>query len=142
MRRDDGVGIVVARHLRDMAIPSVSIIEWTGDASGLIERFQEARSVYLIDAMQSGQPPGTVVRLEAQDGPLPETCFPRFSHCFSVSQAIEMARTLHQLPDRLVVFGIEGEDFSSGMGLSDPVAQAAERIAHQLAAELIVFHQF
>lgn len=136
MRRDDGVGLVVAREILGLSIPSVTVLEWPGDASGLIDRFQDAAVVYLVDAMQSGHSAGTVVRFNACAGPLPESYFPPSTHRFGVSRAIELARTVYQLPERLIVYGIEGYDFSPGVGLSQDVMLAAERVVAQIANEL------
>jgi hydrogenase maturation protease len=54
------------------------------------------------------------------------------SHHFGVADAIEPARSLDRLPQRLVVYAIEGEDFGAGRELSEPVARAVEAIAGEL----------
>ena len=36
-------------------------------------------------------------------------------------EAVALARELDRLPTRLIVYGIEGESFETGEGLSDPV---------------------
>jgi len=54
----------------------------------------------------------------------------------SVAEAIELARALGQLPPKLVVYGIEGKDFSAGVGLSPEVegriAELTERVLREL----------
>jgi hydrogenase maturation protease len=43
---------------------------------------------------------------------------------------------LGRLPRRLVVYAIEGADFSEGTGVSDAVARASLEVARTLADEL------
>jgi hydrogenase maturation protease len=63
------------------------------------------------------------------------------THAFSVAEVVEMARTLGHLPQRLIVYGIEGKDFESGLGLSPDIETAAEEAAFRVKAELCTnFH--
>ena len=48
---------------------------------------------------------------------------------------MELARELGRLP-RLVVYGIEGETFEAGEGLSDPVEKTVEKLVLDLYNEL------
>ena len=67
---------------------------------------------------------------------IPRSFFHYSTHAFSVAEAIEMARALGQLPRRLVVYGIEGKNFESGISLSPEIETAAEETAHRVKAEL------
>jgi len=51
------------------------------------------------------------------------------THGFGVFEALELARILGTIPDRLTVIGIEGLDFSPGAELSPKLEQAVERVA-------------
>jgi hypothetical protein len=57
-------------------------------------------------------------------------------HAFSVTEAVELARALQQLPSRLIAYGIEGKNFSSGEQLSPEVAAAVEEVARRVKGEL------
>jgi hydrogenase maturation protease len=93
-----------------------------------METWQSQITVILVDATTSEAPPGTIHRIDARKQQIPRGNFRCSSHGFSVSEAIELARTLNQLPPRLLVFGIEGKDFTTGIGLSDEVEQAAMEV--------------
>jgi hydrogenase maturation protease len=43
------------------------------------------------------------------------------THAVGVGEAIELARTLHRLPRRVILFGVEGHSFAAGSGLSAEV---------------------
>ena len=47
-----------------------------------------------------------------------------------------MTRALHELPPRLIVYGIEGEDFDEVKGLSPAVERAVDEVAGQIVKEL------
>jgi hydrogenase maturation protease len=58
------------------------------------------------------------------------------THGLGLGDAVELARTLHRLPATLVVYGIEAGDIGDGVGLGDPVALAADRVAADIVRAL------
>ena len=133
---DDGAGIAVARRLRERFLARVTVLEETGEGAALIDSWRGADWVMLVDAVRSGAPPGTIHRLDALAAPIPTDFFHYSTHAFSVAEAIELARSLGQLPPHLVVYGIEGENFAAGVELSSPVEQAIETVVERMAGEL------
>jgi hydrogenase maturation protease len=132
-RSDDGVGICVVRRLREQVPSGVTILEESGEGAALLETWKGAAAVILVDAVQSGAPPGTIHRLDAHTAQIPSRFFHYSSHAISVAEAIELARALDVLPQRLLVYGIEGRNFAAGVGLSKEVEQAAAAVvAHML----------
>ncbi len=136
-RHDDAVGLVVARALREKNLDHVEIVEMSGEGAALIEAWKNAKRVILIDAVQSGAPPGTVYRFEAHQQPIPTEFFRYSTHSFGVVEAIELARTLGQLPQELIVYGIEGENFEAGVGLSPEVERAVHKVLQQIPSNAI-----
>jgi hydrogenase maturation protease len=135
-RSDDGAGIAVARRLRPLFPAGVTTLEESGEGAALIEAWQGATWVMLVDAVRSGASPGTIHRLDARAAPMPTGFFHYSTHAFSVAEAIELARSLDQLPAHLVVYGIEGANFSAGIELSPAVEQAVEAVVERLAQEV------
>jgi hydrogenase maturation protease len=135
-RRDDGAGLVVARRLRGQAPAGVSIMEQSGEGAALLEAWKGHTTVFLVDAVDSGAPPGTIHRLDAHARPIPSRFFHGSTHAFSVAGAIELARALSQLPPRLLLYGIQGKNFSAGVGLSAEVDQGIAKVIAQLLGEL------
>lgn len=97
-----------------------------------MEAWRDVTHAVVVDAASSGAAAGTIHRLEATETRAPTGLFHYSSHLFSVAEAIEMARVLGRLPERLTVFGIEGCDFSYGEGLSAEVAAAAEEVEAEI----------
>jgi len=120
-RRDDGIGPAVAEAL---AATGVEALIHHGEGTDLMARWRGRGTVVAIDATASGTAAGTVRVWDAVAAPLPAGLLPKGSHQFGLAEGIEMARLLGQLPETLMVIGVEGADFSAGQGLSPAVAAA------------------
>jgi hydrogenase maturation protease len=132
-RSDDGAGLVVARGLRAKNLPGMLIIESSGDGAALMEAWKAAASVILIDAAASGKAPGTIHRFDALTQPMPTGFSFHSTHAFGVAEAIGLAQALQQLPSRLMVYAIEGKNFTAGVGLSPRVAKAVQKVIAQIS---------
>jgi hydrogenase maturation protease len=135
-RSDDAAGLRVASLLREAAPGAATVVEHSGEGASLVETWKDARAVILIDAVSSGAPPGTVHRLEPLLQPLPRALFRHSTHAFSVPEAIELARALNQLPEHLLVIGIEGQNFTAGTECSPAVAAVLGQVADQILEEV------
>jgi hydrogenase maturation protease len=124
-RSDDRVGLVVARTLRERGQDRLTVIEHTGEAAGLLEAWEGARTVILVDAVVTGAEAGTVHRFDARARTIPRECFQCSTHAFGIPEAVELGRAMGRLPRRLLLFGIEGGNFAPGRDLSEAVARAA-----------------
>ena len=135
-RGDDAVGRVLARKLQSIAGDNVRVLEESGEGAALMESWKGGDFVILIDAVHSGGAAGTVHRFDTVTQPVPGSFFHYSTHAFSVAEAVELARALNQLPPRLIVFGIEGKNFDSRVGLSPEVKVAAEEVFCRVKEEL------
>jgi len=135
-RWDDAVGLIVARRLKDRIVDSAIVLEQSGEGAALMETWRGADTVIIIDAVMSGAAPGTIHRFDAGAQPIPKSGFRRSTHAFSVAEAIELARALGSLPQRLIVYGIEGKNFAAGVGSSPEVEKAADEVIGQLLTEV------
>jgi hydrogenase maturation protease len=114
---------------------AVAVLLKYGDFPSLLDDWQGAEAVVLIDATSSGAEPGTICRYEAHARPLPAAFSRSSTHSFGVAEAIELARALGRLPPRLVVFGIEGRDFGPGIALSPDVDSAVDEVVRRVIQE-------
>jgi len=115
---DDAAGLRVARALAAQPPDGVEIQEQRGEGAALMESWKGAGAVIVIDAARSGSAPGTLHRFDAGQAPLPAEPFRGSTHAFGLYEAVEVARSLNHLPPRLIVYAIDGRDFSAGIGLS------------------------
>jgi hydrogenase maturation protease len=135
-RGDDAVGLAVAERVRGSTPADVLVRECEQEPTRLVDAWEGADLAVVVDACAGGAEPGTVHRFDVAEGPLPARVFRSSTHAFGVGDAVELARALGRLPGRLVVYGVEGEDFATGAGLSAPVAGAVAGVAHAIAADL------
>jgi hydrogenase maturation protease len=135
-RRDDGAGLEVARLLRLAAPPRVRISEQEGEPASLLEAWSDADEALLVDGVFSGAAPGTLHRFEVGEEPLPAELFRPSTHILGVAEAVELGRELGRLPKRLAVYGIEGESFEHGEGLTATVQAAVQSLVAELYEEL------
>jgi len=121
---DDAAGLLVARRLKEIVHGGVIVLEHSGDGAALMELWEDAESVVLIDASGSGAVPGTIQRFDASAKPLPARSVRHSSHAFGVPEAIETSRALKQLPPHVIVYAIEGRNFAAGAPVSPEVEAA------------------
>jgi hydrogenase maturation protease len=135
-RRDDAAGLEVARRLREARPPGVEILEDEGEPSSLLDAWLGADDVVVVDGVTSGSPPGTLHRYEATEEPLPAEMFRPSTHAMGIADAVKLGRELGLLPRRLAVYGLEGESFEEGEGLTESVELAVDQLVAELAGEL------
>lgn len=135
-RRDDGAGPEAARRINKLAFKGVDVVESDGDAATLMELWKGRDAVFLLDAVMSDAPRGTLCRLDAIVQRIPSEAFRCSTHAFGVYEAVELARQMNTLPARLVIFGVEGWDFGEGPGLSTEVESAVEKLVLSVRQEL------
>ncbi len=135
-RKDEAAGLHAARRLKDKIGNYASVLEQSGEATALMEAWGHASRVILIDALQSGRLPGEVRRFEIGEDPLPAKLFRCSTHVFGVAESIELARVIGRLPERLIVYGIEGQSFDLGEGLTPDVGQAVTEVVQRVTNEI------
>jgi hydrogenase maturation protease len=134
MRGDDAAGLLVAARLRELSPPGLRVIELEGEPVDLIEAFGGAAAVLVADAVSSDAEPGTVHRFDAGAAPLPARLAGPSTHALGLPEAVELARALGRLPERLTVLGIEGARFEAGSRPLPEVTRAAVSLAEEVAA--------
>ncbi len=148
-RCDDGIGLQIARKLSKILPEKVKVQTHTSDALVLMELWQNYDCVYLIDAVNPGlrchrngshdeeQVPGRLYRFDAAAEQLPPIFFTKYStHCFSIQETIALCKNLEMLPEKLIIYGIEGHSFRVGTELSGKVKQAIAGITDCIKKEI------
>ena len=132
-RGDDAAGREVARRVQDLVPEELEVVVCGLEPTRLIDAWDGADAAIIVDAVSSEAEPGSVHRFDATSDPLPSREFRSSTHALGIGETIELARAIGRLPSRVVVFGIEGEVFGSGTGLSDRAENGVER-----AVELVL----
>jgi hydrogenase maturation protease len=136
VRGDDRAGLEVARRVRERAPDAVRAIEVEREPSGLIDAWEGARLAIVVDAAAAASRPGAVHRLDASSRPLPPGLRPASTHALGLAETIELARALGRLPERLLVYAIEGERFEAGAAISPAVEAAIDGVVERVLADV------
>jgi len=134
-RSDDAAGLIVIRKLRGRLPQYVSALEHEGSGASLLETWQGAVRVTLIDAVSSGAEPGHVFRIDLRRARFPKERFRRSTHALNLPDTLALARALGRLPRQLLCYGIEGKNFEVGIGLSRPVEEGTSQVADLILSE-------
>ena len=127
-RGDDAAGPLAARRLRAMGIAAR---EHSGDALALLDDWQGADDVVVVDAVLTGKRAGAVSVWDALAA-LPAPSRLGSSHAFGLAEAVALGRTLGGLPPRITLYGIEAGRFELGAPPSRAVLRGVERTARRI----------
>jgi hydrogenase maturation protease len=134
---DDGIGLVVSRRVHEL-VPGCELELSPAGGFDVVDRIIGYRRAVIIDCMVSGRyPPGTVVRIET--GSALRTLRTGHSHGINFLEAIDVAKSCDApVPAEVIVYGIEVEDpFSLGQEVSETLRESVERIAREIAEDLL-----
>lgn len=129
-RGDDAAGLMVVQRLRERGIPAIA---HAGNMLDLIEIWKNSDSAIVIDAVCTGAAPGTVHIWDPATTSLLKELFRSSTHEFGLADAVELARTLNCLPQRLTIFGIEGQQFEPGGPPLSEVLTGIHKAAEMIA---------
>ena len=134
-RRDDGVGVVAAIAMDDLAWPNVVVTTGIAEPIGLLEAWTGARLAVIIDAaVVDTAEPGRIHRYRLDE--VPSQPDGLSSHSVDIGRTRALARALGRVPDEVVVFAVEAADTGSGDGLTPRVARAVPVLVGMVSAEI------
>lgn len=133
-RSDDAAGLLVAHALRAKELPGVTVAEAASVDTALIDLWQDAGRVILVDAVVSGAAPGTVHCFDLSRERLPATHAFCSTHALDLASVVELARVLDLLPGELWVFGVEAADFAHGHAVGAAVLHGLTACVEAIAA--------
>ena len=144
-RRDDGAAEAVTARV-SAALPerlrdTVRVVSVNGESSALVELWDGVDLAVVVDAVHGASAPGVVHHVELSPVTDSEALgvlrAPRLSsHGAGVAEAVALGAELGRVPQRLVVYGIEGADFGEGPGLSAAVEAAVDAVAKRVIDEV------
>jgi hydrogenase maturation protease len=123
---DDGAGVHAIERLRsDSRVPSGAVLLDGGTQGlGLLSYISGFQRVLVIDAVDVGETPGTVVRF---DGKLLDGLPGKASvHQLGFADMMNALKLLGELPEELVVFGVQPLSTEWRADLTPPVSEGLD----------------
>ena len=137
LNRDEGLGVHCLEPLRERLKDRTAIEVLDGGVLGmdLLPLVESCGHLVVLDAVDAGRPPGTVVELDGGDIPL----FSRLKlswHQVGFQEVLQFAGVRGRLPARLHLIGAQPADISTGYGLSPTILALVPEIADRAVAIL------
>ncbi len=129
VRGDDAAGHVVADLLS--GAPNIQIIKAHSAAEVLHELMSPKKELILVDALEPLSRPGRIHKLRGYQGLSGRRGW-RSSHTVALRELLVLAEELGALPENVTIYGIEGERFDPGVGLSQSVSKACRKVAEEI----------
>lgn len=117
------------------AIKHSQLIKLDRPATELLGYLDKEKKIIIIDAINGNDETGKVLQLTVTD--LPETGSNLSSHGIGLSDALQLADTLGQLPSDLLIIGME----TGGKTNEAPAPAHIKKIADQIIMEVSLYHQ-
>ena len=134
---DDGIGPAVVRHLSHLELPTSIACHELSDILHLPAVWSDQQEVWMVDAVISGEPPGTIHR-KAHGDVLSLTHRAATVHHLGLTEGLRW--TLHAHPEmarvRFDLWGVEPQTVSPVEALSEIVAEAVRRLVEELSVAI------
>lgn len=135
--QDEGVGVRVIEALeRDHPMPAgVTLIDGGTSAMEMLDELSDLDHLIVVDAINAGKPPGTLVRIEGED--VPSFFRTRLSpHQIGLPDVLASLEFLGAQPKKMVILGVQPQTMELGMELTPQVAAQVPALVNQVLAEL------
>ena len=134
---DDGIGVRVVQQLavRYRFPAGVRILDGGTLGLDLLPQLEGVERLLVVDAVETGREPGSLVRLAGEDVPIVlETKVS--PHQMGLKDLLAVAMLQGFAPREMVLLGVQPALLEMGMELSPPVAAQQETLVRKVLAEL------
>lgn len=133
---DEGLGVVAARRIADLALPGVEVLDGATLGLALLPEIADRTSVLLLDAVVAGElAPGTVLTLAADQIPMARSIM-MSAHQIGVVDALAAAELAGCAPRRLAAVGMVPISLEMGYGLSPDAERGLDEVVDQALCRL------
>lgn len=140
---DEGVGIHVARQLEGMKLPSnVNIFDCGTSVIAVLEAMDGAEKAIIIDAVSSGEEPGTVKRYTKEDlfkmeGKLLKLISLHQLDLITIFKIVSLTDA-YTMPREVIIIGVEAKSIESSLELTEEVRKAVPKVIETIICEINV----
>lgn len=132
LNTDEGVGVHAVRQIKEQVgeVDGVAIEDGGTLGLNLLPLVEDATHLLILDAVNAGQPPGTVVELRKEEIPL-YGGFKLSQHQLTFQEVLGLALIRGKLPEYLHLVGVQPDSLEIGVGLSDKVMDALPEVTER-----------
>ncbi|MBZ4642634.1 MAG: hydrogenase maturation protease [Deferribacteraceae bacterium] len=140
---DDSAGVVITQELKNEILEDeqLKIVEGGTLGLDLLNYIAWADKLIIVDAIDMGFEPGTVIRAEGQDiDPIFESKLS--PHQMGLKDILLAAELIGDRPEEIVLFGIQVESIQMNMTLSEKVKKNMQKLKSKVIEELNISKNF
>lgn len=134
---DEGVGLrALERLVQTYELPEeVHILDGGTLGMGLLYHLEGVENLLILDAVEMGEEPGTLLRLEGDE--VPSFLSIKISpHQIGIPDMLAAARLRDLYPRNVVLWGVQPGVLEMGLSLSPPVAAQVDVLVEKAVEEL------
>lgn len=134
---DEGVGIqVIERLQKNYHLPAeVQVVDGGTLGMDLLYYLEGANKLLIIDAVETGKKPGTLIRLEGDEVPA-FFSLKMSPHQIGVPDMLFAAKLRDVYPEEIVLWGVQPAKFETSLELSPEVEAQVEPLIANVCQEL------
>ncbi len=135
--QDEGLGVRAVERMaaRYRLPPDVQVMDGGVMGLDLLPYLEGVSHLLITDAVQTGQPPGSLVRLEGEA--IPAALQVKMSmHQVGLQELLALAGFQGTLPEQVVLWGLEPASLEWGLELSAPIAAQIDALVDAAVGEL------
>lgn len=137
LMQDEGVGVRAVEELEQRySIPAgVEVVDGGTTGMELFEPMREADILLIADAVNTGAPYGTLVRIANEE--IPSFFQTKLSnHQLGVSDLLALLKLKGEMPQQVTIIGMVPHSLENRLGLTPEAAQGLEGMVQMLVDEL------
>ena len=140
LNRDEGLGVYALKDLENRLAgskvdPELEFLDGGVLGLNLLPLVEEASHILVLDAINARKEPGTVIEMKKEEIPL-YTGIKMSDHQVTFQEVLGLASFRNKLPDNLHLVGIQPDDISIGVEISDTVQSSMEEVLQRSEAVL------
>lgn len=134
---DEGIGVRVVEALQDRyRLPdAIEVLDGGTCGMDLLDVIADRDHLIIVDAVNTGRPPGTLVRL--RDDEIPAVFRTKSSpHQLGLQEVLALLRLLETAPGHVTVIGVQPQSLDIGLDLSPLIAGKLDEMLAMVVGEL------
>lgn len=137
LMQDEGLGVRAVERLQALyrLPPEVRAVDGGVMGLDLLPYLEDAKRVLILDAVQIGRPPGSIVRLESEQIPA-ALALKTSIHQVGLQEVLAVGRLRDTLPVHIALWGMQPASLEMGTDLSPVVSAALDGLVEGVAKEL------
>lgn len=141
---DEGVGVHILPMLQEMFgdrnDQELEIIEGATDGMRLLGPVEDTDYLIIIDAINAGKEPGTIISIKNDD--IPAYFGIKMSiHQVGFQEVLFAARIRERLPEEMIMFGIQPESLELGVELTETVKSKLPHLASRIKDQVLTWSE-